>query len=34
VAPGFEFSAFQLAGESDLAPAIHRHGAWIGRLLR
>jgi predicted cupin superfamily sugar epimerase len=34
VAPGFEFSTFQLAGESDLAPAIRRHGDWIGRLLR
>jgi predicted cupin superfamily sugar epimerase len=34
VAPGFEFSGFQLAVEADLAPAIRRHGDWIGRLLK
>lgn len=34
VAPGFEFSGFRLAGAADMAPAMRRHGDWIGRLLR
>jgi len=34
VAPGFEFSGFQLATEQDLAAAVGRHGDWIRRLLR
>ncbi|MGB6006498.1 cupin domain-containing protein [Castellaniella sp.] len=33
VAPGFEFSGFQLAGEADLADVIGRHGDWVRRLL-
>ena len=33
VSPGFEFTGFQLATESDLAPAIHRHGDTVRRLL-
>lgn len=34
VAPGFEFSGFQLAIGADLADAVNRHGDWIRRLLR
>lgn len=34
VAPGFEFSGFQLAAEADMALAIRRHGDWVRRLLR
>lgn len=33
VAPGFEFSGFELANEAAIAAAITRHGAWIRRLL-
>lgn len=34
VAPGFEFSGFQLARLDDIQPAIGRHGAWVLRLLK
>ncbi len=34
VAPGFEFTGFQLATEADLAGAVSRHGDWVRRLLR
>jgi len=34
VAPGFEFSGFQLAVEADMADAVQRHGDWIRRLLK
>ncbi|WP_368647877.1 cupin domain-containing protein [Castellaniella ginsengisoli] len=34
VAPGFEFSGFQLAAEADLADAVGRHGDWVRRLLK
>ena len=34
VSPGFEFTGFQLATESDLAPAIRRHGDTVRRLLK
>ncbi len=34
VAPGFEFSGFQLATEAELADAISRHGDVVHRLIR
>jgi len=34
VAPGFEFSGFELATESDLAPAVEQYGDRIRRLLK
>lgn len=34
VAPGFEFSGFQLASASDLEAAVRRHGDWLMRLIR
>lgn len=34
VAPGFEFAGFALAGETDLADAVRRHGDWVRRLLK
>lgn len=33
VAPGFEFSAFQLADQADIADAIRHQGNWVRRLL-
>lgn len=33
VAPGFEFSGFELATENDLEPAVRQHGDWLRRLL-
>lgn len=33
VAPGFEFSGFELAGETDMAAAITQHGEWVRRLV-
>lgn len=34
VAPGFEFSGFQLACEADISVAVQHHGGWIRRLLK
>jgi predicted cupin superfamily sugar epimerase len=34
VAPGFEFSGFELATADDLAPAIRQHGDLVRRLLK
>lgn len=34
VAPGFEFSGFQLAALVDMEPAIRRHGSWVQDLLK
>lgn len=34
VAPGFEFSGFELASETDLAEAILRHGERVRHLLK
>src|SRR5690606_30175063 len=33
VAPGLEFSRFELATENDLEPAARQHGDWLRRLL-
>lgn len=33
VAPGFEFSGFELAGAADMDEAVQRHGEWVRRLL-
>lgn len=33
VAPGFEFSGFQLAAAIDMAPAVKQYGEWVRRLL-
>ncbi|MER1968011.1 cupin domain-containing protein [Castellaniella sp. GW247-6E4] len=34
VAPGFEFSGFELARLDDIQPAVARHGDWVLRLLK
>lgn len=33
VAPGFEFSGFELAASADMDGAVRRHGEWVRRLL-
>lgn len=33
VAPGFEFSGFELADAADMEGAAQRHGVWVRRLL-
>ncbi|MBV6274128.1 cupin domain-containing protein [Alcaligenaceae bacterium CGII-47] len=33
VAPGFEFSGFELAGAADMDDAAQQHGEWVTRLL-
>lgn len=34
VAPGFEFSGFDLARARDMQAAVRRHGEWVRRLLK